>query len=123
MNSPIVDKNQSKEVQNDQSRDIALYFKEEGDTNFSPERNRDVIQKSIRKSLENRLRILKEEEDGINERVDAVSTYLFSLKGQNGTPVEKYFGKRNLAQLRALRIKETLQSKLMGQNRNIYIPG
>ena len=120
--SPKVDKTQSPEVQELQKRDIALFFKEDGDEGFNPERNKAIIKETIRKNQENRKRILREEEDNIRERADAVATYLKSKVAEGSTPVEKYFGKRYLAYLRGMKITNILKSRLQNQEREIYLP-
>ena len=120
--SPKVDKTQSPEVQELQKRDIALFFKEDGDEGFNPKRNKAIISQTIRKNEENRKRILREEEDNIRERADAVATYLKSKVAEGSSPVEKYFGKRYLAYLRGMKITNILKSRLQNQEREIYLP-
>lgn len=119
---PTVDSKQSHEVQELQKRDIALFFKEEGDENFNPERNKAVIAETIRKSLENRKRILKEEADKMGERIDAVTTYIYSRAAEGNSSIEKYFGKRYLAHLRGMKIANTLKTRLQNQQRQVYLP-
>ena len=122
MREPTVDLSQSKEVQDFQKRDIALFFKEDGDENFNPERNKAIIAETIRKSTENKRKILKIEEDRIRERVDAVTTYIYSRFAEGNMPIEKYFGKRYLAHLRGMKIADTLKSKLQNRQRQVYLP-
>ena len=122
MIKPLIDLNQSKETQELQKRDVALFFKEEGDENFNPERNKAIIAETIRKNMENQKRVLKQEEDNLIERTDAVATYLKSRIAEGSSAVEKYFGKRYLAYLRGMKIVNTLKSRLQNKERQVYLP-
>lgn len=122
MREPIVDSKQSVETQNNQKRDIAVYFVEEGDPGFSPDRNKAVIAESIRKSKEVRRKILVKELDEIRERTDAVATYLKSRMAEGSSSVEKYFGKRYLAHLRGQKIMNVMRTNLQNQQRQVYLP-
>lgn len=69
------------------------------DDGFSPERNRAVIEYTIRKAEEMVIKKRKEYRDQLAERVDAVATYLTSDKMAT-SPITHYFSKKYLAYLR-----------------------
>src|SRR5438552_3593470 len=75
------------------------------DVGFSPERNKAIIENSIKEYEAMRAKKLKDRLTEYEERADAVVTYLKHLdRGQGESNMEKYFGKRNLAYLRGLEI-------------------
>jgi hypothetical protein len=114
-----------KTIIDEQKRDHALYFIEDGEEGFSPEHNKFVIENTMKKYEANRKKKAKEHVEAIRERADAVATYFKSRMAEGNTPVEKYFGKRNLAYLRGEKILQKLKSNtLLGKkNRQIYLPG
>ena len=93
--------------------DHRRYFKEKGDPGFSPKRNKVVIEGTIKKYEANRKRKMQEFTNTLRERTSAVAQYLTSEHGaRSDKPVEKYFGKRILAQLRGDEIRNEIMSRL-----------
>lgn len=82
--------------------------------NFSPERNKFIVEETIRKTNENIKRINAEWQDSMKERNYAVASYLTHLNNK-GTSVEKYFSKQYLAYLRGDDVRTMLQTKLSPQ--------
>ena len=85
------------------------------DPNFDPERNKEIIEKTIRETEANMRLKEREHDEGIRERASATARYIQSLQqGRGNASVEKYFGRRYLARLRGedivKRLKETAQS-------------
>jgi len=114
-----------KTIIEEQERDHALYYVDGGEPGFSPAYNKMVIERTMRKALENRKRKQKDYIESVRERADAVATYLKSRAAEANTPVEKYFSKRELAYLRGEKIAQKLQRNNLGgkPQREIYIPG
>lgn len=83
------------------------FFIEKGDPGFSPIRNNMIIEEIMAKHEATRKRKMKEFEEQLDERVDAVSTYLRHVS-EKGTPVERFFGPRYLAELRGEKIVQTI---------------
>ena len=106
----------------DQKRDHALYYVEDVDPNFNPERNKQVIKNSIKKYEAMRARKQKDYIESIRERSDAVVSYLKSKGGEGNVSVEQYFGKKELARLQGVNILNKLKRTVMNQQKNIYIP-
>jgi hypothetical protein len=106
----------------DIDRDNKLYFLEDGDAGFSPERNKQVIASSIKKYEAMRAKKNKEYTESIRERADAVATYLKSRVAEGNTSIEKYYGKQELTRLQGVSIMNKLKRNLLGQQKNIYIP-
>lgn len=81
--------------------------------NFSPERNKAIVEKTIEEYEAMRRKKMEEKVDHYGERADAVVTYLKSLdRGHGESNLEKYFGKRMLAYLRGQQIRDQLMSGL-----------
>ncbi len=95
------------------------HFKEKGDPGFSPERNKSVIEESIKKYEATRARKKAEYADQVMERADAVASFLKNIdKGKmTGMNSEdqalKYFGKKELAKLRGQKILGILENGVM----------
>jgi len=86
------------------------FWPKDPDPNFSPERNKKVIEETIKEYEAKRARELKKFEKGLAERTDAVASYLTGRYGAyRSTPLERYFGKRYLAKLRGEKIVEKLK--------------
>ena len=112
-----------KDIKEEQQRDQALYFVEDGEEGFNPDHNKFVIAETIRKTQENRKKKHKEYIEAIRERSDAVATYLKSRYAEGNTPVEKYFGKKELAHLQGQKIMTRIQNKsLLGRKTKVYLP-
>jgi hypothetical protein len=114
-----------KDIKEEQQRDHALYFIEDGEKGFSPEYNKMVIEKTMKKARAMRLQRQKEYTEAIGERSDAVATYFKSRLAEGYTPIEKYFGKKNMAYLRGEKILQVLKKRsfLGGKERKVYLPG
>lgn len=99
--------------------DLKLFFKEGGDPGFSPERNRAVIEGTIRKYNQRRREAEKLHARALDERVDAAADYIKHLETSRGeTDPERYFGKKYLTQLQAHKIVDKLQM-LTAQNEKV----
>lgn len=107
----------------EQKRDFALYFVEDGDEGFSPEYNKHVIEKTIKKAEDLRKLKKKRYDETLRERSDAVATYLKSRVAEGNTPIEKYFGKREMANLRGQRILQEIEGRLRGRRTKFHLPG
>jgi hypothetical protein len=92
-----------------QKEDYERFYVAEGDPDFSPARNKAIIEGTIKKYEAYRRKKDKEYVDSIRERADAVATYLKHVDQKSDTPVEKYFSKSELAYLRGQQIVERLQ--------------
>ena len=123
MAAPPLDLKQSPEIIRQQKEDIALFFKEDGDEHFSPAHNQAVMESVKRKTKENRERILKEEGERIQERVNAILTYARSMRSDQGQSIEKYFGPTWMTHLKGERILKTIKTKLNGKMQEVAILG
>lgn len=92
-----------------QELDFQKWFNEDGDPGFSPERNKAIVEKTIRKHELNILRKKKDYAEAIRERADAVASYLKSLANGKEWSVERYFGRKELVRLRGQQIIQKLQ--------------
>lgn len=92
-----------------QKRDHQIYFVEGGDPGFSPERNQEVIEATIKKYEAMRKRKTRQFHEELDERVDAVASYLRHVAYGKSTPVEQYFGRKELARLQSRKIVGSLQ--------------
>ena len=83
-----------------EKRDIAVYYKEEGDEGFSPERNKAIIENSIKKYEAKRKAQADKMVDKYGERADAVVSYIRAVDRGMTPSIESYLGKKYLAYLR-----------------------
>jgi hypothetical protein len=115
----------NKKIKEEQKRDHALYFIEEGEPGFNPDHNKAVIERTIRKTDALRKKKLKQYIDALGERSDAVATYLKSRTAEGNSPIERYFGKKLMSRLRGEKILEVLKGNysLGGRKRKAYLTG
>ena len=89
------------------------FILETPDDGFSPERNKFIIEKSIKDYEAMRAKKMKAHDDAYAERADAIATYLNGLAmGGRSSSIEKYFGKRTLAYLRGDEIRQKLMANM-----------
>jgi hypothetical protein len=69
--------------------------------NFNERRNKHLVNEIIRDYEAKRASVQRMFRRSVQERAEAVASYLTSERGaRSRNPVERYFGKRTLAQLR-----------------------
>lgn len=90
------------------------YFNEKPSSGFSPEKNQATIDRTIAKYKAYYAKRQKEYDEGIKVRTDALASYLKHLN-YKGTPVEKYFGKKTLAELQGRKIMSRIFRTAQGQ--------
>lgn len=92
--------------------DDKKFYLERPDANFSPERNKAIVDETIRKhnALIEKKKIAHR--DDYMERADAVFTYLRSFNKPRNRNIEKFFGKKYLAYLRGEDIKRELYARM-----------
>lgn len=98
----------------DLSKNQILDFRKwyvEDPRDFSPERNKKVIEDSIRKSEMMRARKHKDYVEQVRERADAVATFLKSVAMGKEPNIERYFGRKELARLRGQQILAEIKDR------------
>ena len=103
------------------------YVGVEPDANFSPEHNREVIERTIKAAEAQRRAQKRKFKEGLDERAEALAKYLSSVEqGGKETDVTKYFGKKYKGYLAGKfaieRIKDQLTS-LRADGKVIRRPG
>ena len=95
------------------------------DPNFSPERNKRIIEETIREAEITRELKMKKWREGMGERSEAVVSFLRHVDQKNGGQIESYFGSKMLAHLRGADIIDELKNKLnvISTPSPIYIQG
>jgi hypothetical protein len=88
------------------------FIPEKPDIDFSPERNRLVIDRSIKKYEAMMRKKHQQFMEGVGERSEAVASFLHHVKQGRHNNVDTYFGRSTLAKLRGLEIVDTLRSKI-----------
>jgi len=89
------------------------FWPKEPEPGFSPERNRQVVDKSIEKYEAMRKKKMALFTENLKERTDALASYLAGGSGlQRNRSLEQYFGKRYLAHLRGEDITDELRERL-----------
>lgn len=91
------------------------YFKEKPETGFSPEKNAATMARSIEKAKQAYIARRKKYDEELRIRTDAVTSYLKHLDQHGETPVEKYFGRKTLAELQGRHIQKTIYRAASGQ--------
>lgn len=88
------------------------FYLEVPDPNFSPERNKAVVEKTIKAYDAMRLKKIKENRQALGERADAIATYFKVLRQGKHPHLKKFFSKKYLAYLRGDDIREELMSRI-----------
>lgn len=97
------------------------FWKDEPDPGFSPERNKQTIDRTIKKYEAMRRAKMKAFQNELGERSDAAASYLISRHGANaGRPIERYFGKKYLAHLQGKSIVSRLKERLRVISKDPY---
>jgi hypothetical protein len=87
------------------------WIKDKPDEGFSPERNKAIVDQTIKEYEAIRANKLKSRVEEYAERSDAVVTYLKALdQGRGHSNLERFFGKKMLAHLRGQEIRDQLMS-------------
>lgn len=105
----------SKPLTENQKRDYQKYYIESPTSDFSPEKNKSIIEGTIQKYEKKRADMMKLYREGLSERIDAATDYIRYLERGGSSPAEQYFGKRELARLRGQKIVQTVQRTASGK--------
>lgn len=90
-------------------KDYEKFYALEPEPNFSPERNKRVIDGSIKKYEAKRRQEIKRFREGVGERSEMVASYLKSSAVESNKPIDKYLGKTIMARLRGEQIVDKLK--------------
>lgn len=104
-----------------QKDDFQRFFVADGkvDANFSPQRNKAIIEQSIKDYEAMRAKKGTSQDDAFAERADAVVSFLRSMaNGHSEKSVDQYFGRKALAQLRGEEIRRQLMSGMTLKNKD-----
>lgn len=101
-----------KEETNEQ-KDYKKYFKEKGDPGFSPERNKDIVESTIKKYEAKKKLESKIFNDSLGERVEAAASYAQYLDSGGAQTVESYFGKKYLSYLHAQDFANKVKGRIL----------
>lgn len=102
------------------NEDYLKFYKKVPDKDFSPARNKAIVEQTIVDYDAMRRKKVEEKVEGYGERADAVVSYLKNI-GQAGgeSNINKYFGNRMLAYLRGQEIRNKLMGSLMPKDKII----
>lgn len=99
-------------LSNNQEKDYKKYFLEKGEDGFNPLRNKAIVEDTIALYERERARRKKAFVEQVDERADAVASFLGAVnRGKDGNLMH-YFGKRELARLRGVEIMEEIMQNL-----------
>lgn len=102
-----------------QKRDQAKYYLDIPDADFSPARNKAVVENSIKKFEAMRKKKMNQAVEEYRERADATVSFLRAVdRGKEGN-LTKYFGRKMIAHLRGDEILadiRLLMAKSKGRN-------
>lgn len=82
------------------------------DPDFSPKRNKLVIENTIKKYEAKRAEKMKLFREGVGERSEAVASFWKHIGNGRNNDINKYFDRRTLAHLRGADIIDSLRNKL-----------
>lgn len=91
--------------------DMKRFWKDRPDPDFSAKRNEEVIKRSIARAEANRKKRHALQMEGLQERTSALASYIKYLDKGGGKSAEKYFGRKNLAELQAKKVMQILQER------------
>ena len=84
--------------------DYRRFYVTDPDSGFSPERNKAIVEGTIKKVLQNHIDRRKDFNEQLYERSDAVMSYIKRLvQDHKEYDVETYLGKKYLSELRGQR--------------------
>ena len=72
----------------------------ENPKDFSPEKNKYIVEKTIKKYEQKKIQSYKKFTNELRERTHAIACYLKHLNSGKSTKLEKYFGVKELTRLR-----------------------
>lgn len=98
-----------KEMEN-QRKDYQKFYLNKPDPDFNPEKNKKIVEDSIKEYEQMRISKHRLFMEKLAERIDAATSYVLYLERGGSSPAEKYFGKRLLAQLRGEKIRRIVQT-------------
>lgn len=93
------------------------FMKPDPDEGFSPERNKRIIEETIKKYEKIRAQKMKAWREGVAERSDALAQYFTSPKFTS-TSFGRYFGKKWMAYLRGEKALDEIYAKRLQANTN-----
>lgn len=91
------------------SEDMKRFWKDRPDPDFSVKRNEEVIKRSIARAEAHRKAAIKAKQEGLGERVNAITSYIKYLDKGGSKKAEDYFGRKTLAELQAKKTITLLQ--------------
>lgn len=92
------------------AREDWKYVPVDPDPNFDADRNRRIIERTMKKAEKRQKEKLKESEAATRSRTSAIATYLKSIQqGGKSSDISKYFGRKELARLRGESVLKELQ--------------
>ncbi len=95
------------------------FWPDKPDPGFSPEQNKQIVDKTIAKYEARRRAKQKKIGEQLAERADAIASYLAGGQGAHkGRSLERYFGRRYLAHLRGEDIVDEVRNRVMFGSQN-----
>ena len=93
-----------------QEKDMQRFFIEGGDPGFNPDRNKAVIEGTIKHNNNLLRNYYMKYNDKLRERVNATVMYMRHLNSGKSGNASKYFGKRELARLRGIEVANEMKN-------------
>lgn len=95
---------------------LSLKYGVTEDADFSAKRNKEVIDRTIKKMELRKAQKEKEYVSSIRERAEAVASFLKHVNNGKDNNVVKYFGRREIARLRGEDIATKIKASLFTKN-------
>jgi uncharacterized membrane protein len=103
------------DITDNEKRDKQLYMVDKPSSDFSPRRNKHIVEKTIKEYEERRKQNFRSYFEQVAERVDAAMSFVRHLERSGYNDAEKYFGKKELARLRGQKILKKIHRGLKGE--------
>ena len=94
------------------------WFVESGEPGFSPERNKAIVEASIKKYEAQRAKKYAQFRENLMVRSDALATWAKDTRHgwESGKPADRYFGRRMMAYLRGDTVRGELMANVLGRD-------
>lgn len=104
------------DLTDNQVMDYKKYYIEGGEIGFSPERNKYIVEKTIKDYEEKQKEKDKQFVKELEWRSEAAVSWAKHLDKGNTTPAEKYFGHKVLSELQGRNIMNEIKARVVRQN-------
>lgn len=93
------------------TEDMKRFWKDRPDPDFDAKHNEEVVARSIKHAEEHRAAMLKAQNEGLGDRVNALSSFIKYKVNGGSKDADGYFGRREMARLQGKKVMTILQER------------